>query len=242
MSSVTILVPTYNEEAALPETIESLTRLEPQPDEILLVDGGSTDATLRIAQEAGLRCLVSSKKGRGAQINLGVEQAKGDVVCVLHADSHLPTDAVTVIASTMAHPAIALASFTPKFVGPKRVRWGSTIHNFLKTWYAPLLIRPDLFFRGVRMLFGDHAMFFRAEDFIALGGCDERLAVLEEARLCTRFASLGKTKMVRRWVETSDRRITELGSFRANYTYLKVGLMWAMGAREKLADHYPDIR
>ena len=43
---------------------------------------------------------------------------------------------------------------------------------WIKTWYAPLLFRPQLFLRGVRLLFGDHAMFFRRADFLTVGGCD----------------------------------------------------------------------
>jgi hypothetical protein len=54
-----------------------------------------------------------------------------------------------------------LAGFTPLLSGPDRVRWGTSFHNWIKTWYAPLLFRPQLFLRGVRLLFGDHAMFFR---------------------------------------------------------------------------------
>lgn len=242
LTPVTILIPAYNEEEALPATIASLEALDPPPHEVLLVDGGSTDRTVKIAQEAGLRTLVSLRKGRGAQINLGVSEALGEVVCVLHADSILPNDAVTVIAETMADPKMALASFTPRLAGPQGTRWGSTFHNWIKTWYAPLLTRPHLFLRGVRLLFGDHAMFFRKSDFLSFGGCDERLAVMEEAGLCINFARLGRIRMVPRWVWTSDRRITQWGRWRANWIYFKVGMMWAMGAREKLADHYPDVR
>ena len=242
MTTVTILIPAYNEEAALPATIRSLERLDHRPGEILLVDGGSADRTAELAREAGFSVLASPKKGRGAQINLGVAAAKGDVVCVLHADSTLPRDAVSIIADTMADRKIALASFTPRFAGEKGTRWGSTFHNWIKTWYAPLLTRPHLFMRGVRLLYGDHAMFFRKADFLSFGGCDERLAVLEEAGLCINFAKLGRTKMVPRWVWTSDRRIAQWGRWRANWIYLKVGLMWSLGARETLAEHYPDIR
>ena len=85
-------------------------------------------------------------------------------------------------------------------------------------------------------------MFFRRADFLSVGGCDRRLAIMEEAELCIKFAKLGKIRMLRRFVKTSDRRIAELGSLRANYIYLKVGLMWSFGAREGLAEHYPDIR
>ncbi len=239
---VTILLITYNEENALPATLASLARLSPPPDEVLLVDGGSDDRTIDIARASSIETARAPRKGRGAQINYGVGLATGDVVCVLHADTLLPIDAVAVIRSTMSDSKTALASFMPRLAGPNGTHWGSTFHNFIKTWYAPLLARPHLFFRGVRLLFGDHAMFFRRDQFLAVGGCDERVVVMEEADLCIKLARFGRIKMVRRWVWTSDRRIAAWGRWRANWIYVKVGLMWAAGARERLADHYPDIR
>lgn len=242
MIRVTILIPTWNEEQALPATLASLRAMEPPPDEVLLVDGGSTDDTLAIAREAAITSVNAPKKGRGAQINHGVSLASGEVVCVLHADSLLPADAIAVIRATMSDPRTALASFMPRIAGPGGTRWGTSFHNWIKTWYAPLLARPHLYLRGVRLLFGDHAMFFRREQFLAVGGCDERLVVMEEADLCIKLARFGRTRMVRRWVLTSDRRIVAWGRWRANWIYFKVGMMWALGARERLADHYPDIR
>jgi len=242
MNHVTILIPMLNEEIALPKTLECVKSMEPPADEILIVDGGSSDASIEIAKAAGLSVIAAPTKGRGAQINYGVEQAKGDIVCVLHADSILPVDAVAEMRATMADGKTALASFTPRIAGPKGTRWGSTLHNWIKTWYAPLVARPHLFIRGVRLLFGDHAMFFRRMHFLEIGGCDERVVVMEEADLCIKLARFGKIRMIPRWVWTSDRRITQWGRWRANWIYVKVGLMWAAGARERLADEYPDIR
>ncbi len=239
---VTILIPTYNEQKILPELLASLTRMSPEPDEILLVDGGSTDLTMALALAGGIKAVIAPRKGRGAQINYGVQLASGDVVCVLHADSILPVDAIKIIRKTMKNDAIALASFTPRIAGPQGTRWGFTIHNYIKTWYAPLLTRPHLFFKGVRLLFGDHAMFFRKAHFLAVDGCDERVLIMEEADLCIKLSRFGRTMMVRRWVWTSDRRIVVWGRWRANWIYFKVGMMWALGARERLGAHYPDIR
>lgn len=242
MHRVTILIPALNEEKALPHTIACLAAMKPPPDEVLVVDGGSEDQTVVLANAAGFGALASPKRGRGAQINYGAAHARGDIICILHADTILPPDAITVIRQTMADGRIALASFTPRIAGPTGTRWGSTFHNWIKTWYTPLLVRPHLFFRGVRLLYGDHAMFFRRSDFLEVNGCDERTIVLEEADLCIKLARFGRTRMVHRWAWTSDRRITAWGRWRANWIYLKVGILWAMGARERLADHYPDVR
>ena len=239
--SVTLIVPVLDEEKALPQLVDCLAALDPAPKEILLVDGGSSDATIAIAKGAGWRVL-ECEKGRARQINYGVEQARGDLVCVVHADTLPPSDMVQVIEDTLADPRTALASFTPVIRGPEKTRWGTTLHNWAKTWYAPLITRPHLFVRGVRLLFGDHAMFFRRTDFLEVGGCTPGDAVMEEADLCVKFARLGKVRMVPRRVYTSDRRIAAWGPLKANWIYFKVGMLWAFGLRGRMGQHYPDVR
>ena len=239
--STSIVVPVLDEEAALPALVERLASLDPRPAEIVLVDGGSSDATVELAQAAGWR-VISGERGRARQINLGVAEAIGDNVCVLHADTLPPPDMVAVIEETLADKRIALASFTPLIKGPHKTRWFTTAHNWIKTWYAPLITRPHLFLRGVRLLFGDHAMFFRRDDFRRIGGCTPGDAVMEEADLCVKFARLGRIKLVPRWVETSDRRIAAWGPLKANWIYFKVGMLWAFGLRDRMAKHYPDVR
>ncbi|WP_369026840.1 glycosyltransferase [Qipengyuania sp. RANM35] len=239
--SVSLVIPALDEAKALPVLAAHLAKLDPRPYEIVLVDGGSTDATTELAQAAGWR-VIECEKGRALQINHGVAEAQGELVCVVHADSLPPFDMVCVIEATLADKRIALASFTPLIRGPDKTRWGTTAHNWIKTWYAPLITRPHLFVRGVRLLFGDHAMFFRRADFLAIGGCTPGDAVMEEADLCVKFARLGKTRMVPRWVITSDRRIAAWGPLKANWIYFKVGILWAIGLRHRMAENYPDIR
>ncbi|MFN4113370.1 MAG: glycosyltransferase [Sphingomonadaceae bacterium] len=239
-SAVALVIPVLDEEKALPALVEVLRRLDPQPAEIVVVDGGSSDRSRDIVRAAGWT-LVETAAGRGLQINAGVAAASAPLVCVLHADSVPPRDMVQVIRETLADPAIALASFTPLIRGD-RTRWGTTVHNWLKTWYAPLITRPHLFLRGVRLLFGDHGMFFRRAQFLDIGGCTPGDAIMEEADLCVKFAALGKTRMVRRWIVTSDRRIAAWGPLKANWIYFKVGILWAVGARTRLARHYPHVR
>lgn len=238
---ISIVIPMLDEEAALPRLAEVLGALDPAPYEVLCVDGRSTDKSAELAEGFGWR-VVTSPRGRGAQINTGVEKATGDVVLVLHADTYPPADAMQVIADTLADRRIALASFTPVIKGPKKTRWGTTAHNWAKTWYAPLMFRPHLFMRGVRLLFGDHGIFFRRAQFLAVGGCDPSARVMEEADVCVKMARLGRVKLVPRRIETSDRRIAEWGALKANWIYLKVGFLWAVGVRQRLERLYPDVR
>lgn len=241
MSAVAFVIPMLDEARALPDLVEALAKLDPAPAEIVAVDGGSSDDSVAIACAAGWRVIVH-ERGRAVQINAGVEAACTPIVCVVHADTLPPADAVAVIEHTLADPGVALAGFTPLIRGPDKIRWGTSFHNWIKTWYAPLILRPHLFLRGVRLLFGDHAMFFRRADFLGVGGCDPGTPVMEEADLCIKLSALGRVKLVRRIVITSDRRIAAWGPLKANWIYFKVGLLWSFGARERLGRHYPDLR
>lgn len=240
---VAIVVPMLDEAAALPRLLRHFAALDPRPAEIVAVDGGSRDASVAIAGASGLvTVLRCPTRGRAAQINHGVGAVRSPLVCVLHADTLLPDDAVSVIRRTLEDPRLALAGFTPLLSGPETVRWGTSLHNWLKTWYAPLLFRPHLFLRGGRLLFGDHAMFFRRVDFEAVGGCDESLALMEDADLCLRLVRRGRIRLVNRVVITSDRRVAAWGPIKANWIYLKVGVRWGLGLRRGLERHYPDVR
>lgn len=238
---ISIVIPMLDEERALPDVIANIAALEPAPAEVVCVDGGSSDRSVAIAREAGFAVLTSDRRGRGVQINRGVEAANEDIVLILHADTELPPDALAVVTETLANPKIVLAGFSPILTGEK-TRWGTTLHNWAKTYYGPALLRPHLFVRGLRLLFGDHAMFFRRADFLRVGGCDSDMAIMEDVDLCLKLCRIGRVKMVRRIVKTSDRRIAEWGPFKANLIYMKCGFSWAFGRKYGLEKHYPDVR
>ena len=242
MTAVAIVVPMLDEAAVLPRLLRCLAALYPAPSEIVVVDGGSSDASVAVARAGGLT-VIEGPRGRAAQCNAGIAATSAPVVCVLHVDTWLPDDAVDVILRTFADPRINLGGFTAILSGPDKVRWVTSFHNWIKTWYAPLIFRPHLFLRGGRLLFGDHAMFFRRADFDAVGGFDARMMVMEEADLCVRMARLGRARLVNRIVLTSDRRVARWGEWRANWVYLKVGVMWGLNIRPRsLGKHYPDVR
>lgn len=242
--ALSIIIPAFNEEDALPATLESLARLSPRPHEIILVDGSSTDATPAIARAAGLTVIDAQPTGRAGQMNKGASHATGDQLCFLHADTHLPTDFVSLAASTLADKSTALAGFASIMRGEK-LRPLTTAHNYIKTWYAPLLFRPLSFLRGCRLLFGDQAMICRRADFESIGGFDPAQTVMEEADLCLRIVrgGRGRVRQVNRKVWSSDRRVANWGPLKANLTFIYVGAMWGFGAKpERLARYYENIR
>jgi glycosyltransferase involved in cell wall biosynthesis len=85
--SISVIIPSFNEERRIRVCIESAQRINPL--EVIVVDGGSTDRTCEIAQEAGA-IVIRSSKGRGIQMNKGASFVKGKVLLFLHADTIMP--------------------------------------------------------------------------------------------------------------------------------------------------------
>ena len=251
MCSVSIVIPTLNEATDLGRTLRQLTLLNPPASEVIVVDGGSEDETIAVAQrsfelfEPGVKVqvLCCVQRGRSIQMNYGSKAATGDILCILHADTCVPDDLVAVIQRTLAEPTVACGGFISLMVGSQTTRWGISLHNYLKTYYAPLLFRPHLFFEGLRLLFGDQVMFCRRSDFWDCGGFDEALPIMEDGDLCLRLLKKGRIRLVNRIVQSSDRRVARWGSWKATAIYLYIGILWGIGVSATyLKKFYQDIR
>ncbi|MBW4694849.1 MAG: TIGR04283 family arsenosugar biosynthesis glycosyltransferase [Lyngbya sp. HA4199-MV5] len=244
MPRVSIIIPTLNEAATLGRTLRCLSVLDPPAWEILVVDGGSQDGTVAIAQTTSVTVIHSEQAGRSIQMNQGAEAATGDILCFLHADTLLPDDVIAVMTRTLGNPAIACGGFISLMTDTETTRWSMSLHNYLKTYYAPLLFRPYLFlFKGLRLLFGDQVMFCRRGDFWACGGFDPALPIMEEADLCLKLLPYGRIRQVNRVVQSSDRRVAKWGTLKATAIYLYIGFLWGMGASAAtLKRFYEDIR
>lgn len=245
--AVSIIIPTWNEAAWLGRTLNVLQSLNPPPCEIVLVDGGSRDRTQSIARawadRLPLTVLQSPAPGRSVQMNQGAIAAKGNLLCFLHADTLVPDDLVQVIESTLANPTVSGGGFISLMAGPKKTRWGISLHNALKTYYAPLLFRPHLFVRGLRLLFGDQVIFCRRVDFLACGGFDPALPIMEEADLCLKLCRRGRLRQLSRVVQSSDRRVAAWGTLKANAIYLMIGVLWGIGVpATTLKRFYEEVR
>ncbi|HIK54530.1 MAG TPA: glycosyltransferase [Synechococcales cyanobacterium M55_K2018_004] len=139
MGSVSIIIPALNEERSLGRTLRCLSILSPAAREVIVVDGGSTDQTLAVAEQFDVRLIEADQPGRSRQMNTGAKVATGDYLCFLHADTLVPDDLVSLIETTLADPAIACGGFISLMTGPQQTRWLTSLHNCAKTYYAPLI-------------------------------------------------------------------------------------------------------
>lgn len=243
MAKISIVIPTLNEANNLERTLRCLNALSPPAWEAIVVDGGSTDETVQIAKAANIQVISCDRRGRSIQMNLGAKAATGDILCFLHADTWIPDDAIAVIDRTLADKKVAGGGFISLMVGEDITRWGISLHNYLKTYYAPLLFKPHLFFKGMRLLFGDQVMFCRRDDFLDCGGFDENLPIMEEADLCIKLVQKGRIRLVNRVVQSSDRRVARWGSLKATAIYIYIGFLWGFGVSATyLKKFYDDLR
>lgn len=243
MLRVSIVIPTLNEANSLGRTLRQLQVLDPPPLEVLVVDGGSEDETLAIARVVGVRVLTCDRRGRSVQMNHGAKLATGDVVVFLHADTGVPDDLIAIIEGVLADSAVVCGGFVSLMTGAQTTRWGVSLHNYLKTYYAPLLFKPGLFFKGLRLLFGDQVMFCRRAEFWECGGFDETLPIMEDGDLCLRLVQKGRIRQVNRVVQSSDRRVAHWGAWKATAIYLYIGVLWGIGvSADYLKQFYEDVR
>jgi len=92
MTRVSIIIPALNEQSCLKKQHNCFKSILKNDHEIILVDGGSTDGTLEIAQKLGIKT-ISVNPSRGHQLHSGAMASSNDVLIFLHADTQLPITA-----------------------------------------------------------------------------------------------------------------------------------------------------
>ncbi len=219
-SSISIIIPTLNEAGNIP----ALKTLIPQVAEVIVVDGGSSDATGQIATDLGISVLHTDK-GRGAQLNLGAGMATSEILLFLHADTVLPPAFPELVADCLAQKETILGSFS------------------LEIQPASLLLRlicagANLRSRFLQLPYGDQSLFIRKTDFETIGGFPE-MPIMEDYTFVKLAKKLGKVRTLPQTVTTSARRWQTIGPIRTTCINQLMILGYKLGVTpEKLASIY----
>lgn len=209
--SISVIIPTLNEAAGLARTIAHVRAALPAA-ELVIADGGSTDATPTIAATLGAR-VVPSARGRGVQLAAGAAEARGEILLFLHADTALPAEAAAVLERAFLSPAVQLGTFRLAF---------DSAHPFLRA--CAWLTRIDSVFTR----FGDQGIVVRRNFFDRLGGFPpwplfEDVEFLRRARRVTRIHSFPAH------VTTSARRFRQRGPLRQQWLNARLFLRFLTG-------------
>jgi len=197
---ISVIIPAYKEERALPLTLRSLLA-QPGDYEVIVVDGGSTDRTCEIVHaEPHVRLLITPK-GRAIQMNAGAREAKGEWLLFLHADTLLPPGALVRL---------------NRMEGEHRIQAGGFLHQFSDCdWRLKMISILDNF-RCIRsrIIYGDQAMFVRRALFERLGGFPDQ-PILEDVAFCERLICVTEPVLLRPPVVTDSRKFMKMGVWKS---------------------------
>ncbi|MDP3937495.1 MAG: TIGR04283 family arsenosugar biosynthesis glycosyltransferase [Deltaproteobacteria bacterium] len=212
--NLSIIIPVLDEAAIIAGTV--MRARATGAAEIIVVDGGSKDATAGNAAKAGAR-VIASAPGRARQQNAGAAAAAGDALLFLHADTALPGNALERVQRVLGDPAVALGAFR---LGYDRDDWGTRF----------LVFGADLRMRLFRLPYGDQALFLRRETFRSLGGFRD-LPAMEDLCLVTRAKRSGRVVVAPERVRTSPRAYDRVGLFRIMLRNWRDAGLFSLGLR-----------
>jgi glycosyl transferase family 2 len=190
--SLAIIVPTLNEGEQIKACLSALKSLKRPADEIIVSDGGSTDHTVATAHAMGFK-VVTSQRGRGAQIRAGVEAANSDVVLVIHADCICKNDVSLRIMTVLTQ--------NPDVVG------GAVGQRFNMSSLRLLIIEMLNDARATLggASFGDQGQFFRSVAIQEQGGFPD-YPLMEDIELSLRMMQSGRVVLLGGGIQNSARQ------------------------------------
>ncbi len=212
---LSIIIPTLNEATAIVSTLTGLQAQRAAGHEVIVVDGGSTDATCSLAAPFADQ-LLHSARGRARQMNCGAAAACGDVLVFLHADTLLPEGADRVVRTGLAQTGALWGRFDVRLSGS---------HPLLRVVETLMNVRSQL--TGIAT--GDQAIFVRRDLFEQVGGFPD-IPLMEDIAISRALKRHGRPFCVRERVITSSRRWERRGISRTIFLMWRLRLAYALGA------------
>lgn len=215
MARLSIIMPVLDEGESIAAALDALGSLRALGVEVIVVDGGSRDATV---QRARLRAdrVVAAPRGRASQMNVGAEKATGDVLLFLHADTRLPPETDHLVLDGLARSGRVWGRFDVCFDGR-----------------SPLLslvaFGMNLRSRLTGIATGDQALFVTRDVFRDVGGFPA-IALMEDIELSKRLKRVGRPLALRARVVTSARRFDRQGVIRTIVLIWRLRLAYFFGA------------
>jgi rSAM/selenodomain-associated transferase 2 len=219
---ISVIIPTYNEAANIAALLQYLLQHAPAA-QIIVSDGGSTDATIANAALPGAIVLLSPHKGRAAQMNYGASKAGGDILYFVHADTFPPKNFATDIIEAVKNK-FDCGRYQTKFNSKK---W---IYKF-----NAFFTRFDWFI----CYGGDQTFFITKTLFTALGGFKNDMLIMEEYDLTARAKLQGRYKIFNKTTLISTRKYEGRSWWQVQMANRKAIQLFKSGAsQQQIADQY----
>ncbi|MDH5612324.1 MAG: TIGR04283 family arsenosugar biosynthesis glycosyltransferase [Gammaproteobacteria bacterium] len=220
---LSIIIPVLNESETLVVSLTRLQQYRQQGHEVIVVDGGSCDNSFDCA--LGLvDKLLMSKPGRATQMNIGAEQAAGEVLVFLHADTELP-----VLFNNLITDALN-----------KNHQWGRFNVSLSGRHILFRIIETMMNWRSclTGVATGDQAIFVRRSVFQQVAGYPE-IKLMEDIELCRKLKFFGKPACIKSRVITSSRKWEKNGILKTLWLMWQLRLLHFFGvSSEKLFSRY----
>ena len=225
MLKTSIIIPTLNEAEHIERLVLYLFEHGGAAiQEIIVVDGGSSDNTQRLAEMAGAKVICAkNRRGRAKQLNIGAASAQGELLYFVHADTLPPSSYMPDIQGAI-QKGYSIGCFRFKFNSDRRI------------------FRLNDLFTGLDVLWvrgGDQSFFIPREAFVALGGYDEEFVVMEDFDLLIRARKKYRFKILPKRIMVSARKYDHNTWWQVQVANLTVFRMYKKGYRpQQLAEKY----
>lgn len=225
MPVISVIIPVWNE---APLIADAVTSARAFAEEVIVVDGGSSDDTVSVAQATGARVL-SAPTGRGPQLHAGAQAATGDVLLFLHADARLPAAARQAIASSLSDRRVIGGNFLIEF--------------FPSSWFTRFLAPfNDLRRRVTRRYYGDSGIFVGRDAYRRLGGFPS-YPLMEDYDFSSRMEQAGPCAYIRHIRVAASARRFQGRELRTLLLWMALQVLYWFRVPPRLLDKaYPDIR